>query len=103
MFRWFVEGVLAVFKSRAQLIAENRCLRQQLVVLMRRQQRPWLRDADRRFWIVACRWLEQWREALIIVQPETVLGWHRKGGKAFTRRSRSDNPHHGASAVAGAA
>ena len=44
MFRWLVEAVLAVFKSRAQLIAENLCLRQQLVVLKRRQKRPRLCD-----------------------------------------------------------
>ena len=85
MVCWLIAAVRAIFKSRAQLIAENLCLRQQLVVLKRRQQRPRLRDADRRFWIVACRWFEHWPEALIIVQPETVLGWHRRGWKAYWR------------------
>jgi transposase InsO family protein len=73
-------------KSKSQLIVENLCLRQQLAVLKRGQQRPTLRDPDRRFWIVVCRWFPRWREALIVVQPETVLAWHRKGWKAHWRR-----------------
>ncbi len=89
MVQWLVFTITACFKSRAQLVAENLCLRQQLVILKRRQPRPCLRNADRRFWILACRWLARWRETLIIVQPETVLGWHRKGWKAYWRwRSR---------------
>jgi putative transposase len=79
----------AWFTSRADLIAENLCLRQQLVVLQRRTPRPRLRDRDRRFWILACRWVPQWREFLLVVQPGTVLGWHRRGWTAYWRwRSR---------------
>lgn len=85
MLRLLAPAVAACFMSRAELIAENLCLRQQLVVLKRRQRRPTLRDADRRFWIIACRWFARWGEALIVVQPETVLGWHRKGWKAYWR------------------
>ena len=48
MFRWIVLGIAAAFRPRAQLIAENLCLRQQLVVLQRKQMRPSLRDRDRR-------------------------------------------------------
>ncbi len=89
MLSLFVKAVLVAFKSRTRLIAENLCLRQQLVVLKRRQLRPRLRDSDRRFWIVACHRFARWRETLIIVQPETVLGWHRRGWKAYWRwRSR---------------
>jgi transposase InsO family protein len=65
------------------LITENACLRQQLVILKRRQNRPSLRNADRRFWILASRWFHRWRETLLVVQPETVLRWHRKGWKAY--------------------
>ena len=65
MLQWFVAAVLACFKSRAQLIAENMCLRQQLVVLKRRQKRSLLNDSDRRFWILASRWFERWRGTLI--------------------------------------
>ncbi len=89
MVRWVALAVGACIKSRTQLIAENLCLRQQLVVLKRRQQRPRLWDSDRRFWILASRWFARWQEALIVVEPETVLGWHRQGWKAYWRwRSR---------------
>lgn len=85
MLRTLFQAAGAVFKSRAQLIAENLCLRQQLVVLKRRERRPALQDSDHRFWIVVCRCYTRWRETLIVVQPETVLGWHRKGWKAYWR------------------
>ena len=85
MIQWLALAITVCFKSKARLIAENLCLRQQLVILKRRQPRPCLRDTDRRFWIIACRWFAGWGEALIVVQPETVLGWHRKGWKAYWR------------------
>jgi len=79
----------AIFKSRARLVAENLCLRQQLIVLKRRQIRPQLRDADRRFWVLACHWFSRWRRSLIVVKPDTVVSWHRNGWKAYWRwRSR---------------
>ena len=89
MIRWAGRAVAAGFTSRADLIAENLCLRQQLIVLQRRTPRPRLRDGDRRFWILACRWVPRWRESLLVVQPATVLGWHRRGWTAYWRwRSR---------------
>ncbi len=89
MIRCLVLAVRACCKPKAQLVAENLCLRQQLVVFKRRQQRPTLRDADRRFWILAQRWFTGWQEVLILVQPGTVLRWHRKGWKNYWRwRSR---------------
>lgn len=83
MWRALISVLAGVFKPRSRLIAENVCLRQQLVVLKRRQKRPSLHDADRRFWILASRLFGRWRERLLIVQPETVLRWHRKGWKAY--------------------
>src|SRR5260370_39626381 len=82
--------ITSFFRSRSALVAENLCLRQQLLVLQRRHPRPRLRDADRRFWILACRWFSGWRRSLLIVRPETVVGWHRKGWKSYWRwRSRA--------------
>ena len=54
MIRYFAYALAAIFKSKSRLVAENLCLRQQLVVLKRRQARPRLRDADRRFWVLVC-------------------------------------------------
>jgi transposase InsO family protein len=65
-----------------RLIAENLCLRQQLLVLQRRHPQPRLANADRRFWIIAYRRFSSWRGSLLIVKPETVLRWHRGGWRA---------------------
>ena len=75
---WAVRAIAALFTRKALLVAENMCLRQQLLVLQRGRSRPLLDDADRRFWILASRWFPGWRESLLVVKPETVLGWHRK-------------------------
>ena len=90
MFTWVARAIAGFFESRASLVAENLCLRHQLLVYQRRHPRPRLRDADRRFWVLASRWFWGWRGTLLIARPETVLGWHRKGWKAYWRwRSRA--------------
>jgi len=86
MLRWLGWGIAACFRLRASLVVENICLRQQLLVLRRRQPRPRIRNADRRFWVVVCRWFADWKRSLLIVKPETVLGWHRRGWRAYWRR-----------------
>jgi hypothetical protein len=85
VLRLLVLAIGAIFRPKALLIAENLCLRQQLVVLRRRHPRPRLRDADRRFWILVSRWFSDWRNPLLIVKPETVLGWQRAGWRAYWR------------------
>ena len=86
MIRCLVYAFTAIFKSRTSLVAENLCLRQQLIVLKRRQARPQLRDADRRFWILACQLFSGWSRSLIVVKPDTVVSWHRKGIDKLTYR-----------------
>ena len=50
-------------------------LRHQLAVLHRRtKKRPSLRTADRWFWVLLSRVWAQWRSAVVIVKPETVIG-----------------------------
>src|SRR5262249_14022791 len=89
VIRWTAWAIAALLKPKALLVAENLCLRQQLVILQRRQPRPRLLGADRRFWILARQWYSGWRDALLIVQPETVLRWHREGWRTYWRwRSR---------------
>ena len=56
---------------------ENLALRQQLAVLTRRRARLPLRPRDRLFWILLASAWREWRTALLIVQPDTVLRWHR--------------------------
>jgi putative transposase len=86
MLRWLGWGIAACLRLRASLVVENICLRQRLLVLRRRQPRPRIRDADRRFWVLARRWFADWRRSLLIVKPEMVLGWHRRGWRAYWRR-----------------
>ncbi|HEX9867221.1 MAG TPA: integrase core domain-containing protein [Candidatus Tectomicrobia bacterium] len=83
MVRWVALTIAALLKPKALLVAENLCLRQQLLVLQRRHPRPRLAHADRRFWIIACRWFSDWRKSLLVVKPETVLGWHRRGWRFY--------------------
>ena len=70
----------SAFRSRATVELENFALRHQLNVLKRSvKQRPKLTPADRLLWVVLSRVWGDWRSVLAIVQPETVIAWHRKG------------------------
>src|SRR5260370_1003368 len=73
----------AAFKSRATLHLENLALRHQLAVLRRSVKRPKLTSADRLLWAWLCEVWSDWRSSLVIVKPETVIGWHRKGFQLF--------------------
>jgi hypothetical protein len=69
----------ATLSGRCNLALENLALRQQLAILKRTQKRPAISTKDRLFWVWLSRvWLE-WRASLLIVKPDTVIGWHRKG------------------------
>jgi len=63
--------------SRADLIAENVMLRQQLIVLNRQVKRPQLTNGDRIRLILVARCTQFWQQVLLIVQPDTLLRWHR--------------------------
>ena len=75
------------------LVLENLALRQQLAVLQRSVKRPRLRRRDRFFWVLLSRIWSNWRSALTIVKPDTVVCWHRKGFKLYWRwKSRKRGP-----------
>jgi hypothetical protein len=60
-------------RTRTALLLESIALRHQIAVLERsRTRRPCLRRMDRLLWILLSFWWPQWRESLVIVQPETV-------------------------------
>ncbi len=71
---------------------ENLALRQQLAVLKRAAPRPKLRWRDRLFWVALSRLWRGWRSALVLVQPETVVRWHRLGFRLFWRWKSSGRP-----------
>jgi hypothetical protein len=81
----FLTALLASFRSRAALQLEILALRHQLGVLQRSVKRPKLTLADRFLWARLSSTWRDWRSALIIVKPETVIGWHRKGFHLFWR------------------
>src|SRR6202167_2940545 len=71
-------------RTRTALLLESIALRHQIAVLERcGTRRPCFRFWDRLFWILLLRWWPQWRDSLIIVQPETVLRWRRNGWSAI--------------------
>ena len=71
-------------RSRRDVTLENLVLRHQLDVALRANRNPGLRDRDRIFWVWVRRlWPRGWRHHLLLVQPETVLRWHRKGWRLY--------------------
>ena len=81
MFALFVAllfSVPACFRTRAALQSEILALRHQLLVLQRssRDHKLRLSSFDRVLWVWLSRVWTEWRSALIIVKPETVIGWH---------------------------
>jgi putative transposase len=76
-------AILAGLKSRLALQTEILALRHQIIVLKRSANRPRLRPWDRFVWIGLLRFWPHWRSALVIVKPETVIGWHRRGFRLF--------------------
>ena|SRR5258708_185328 len=79
MFRLLFGLLWRFFHSRRDLLLENLALRQQLLAVQRRNPRPRLTRLDRLFWVVTKRLWPQWKQALVIVTPETVVRWHRAG------------------------
>jgi len=83
-------------RSYREIALENLALRQQLVVMKRQCPRPRVRTADRIFWVWLSTVWSHWRQALMIVRPETVVSWQRKGFRLFwswsSKRKRRGRP-----------
>jgi putative transposase len=80
----FLAALSSVFRTRAALQVEILALRHQIGVLQRSaRKRQKLSAADRLFWAWLSSVWREWRSALVIVKPETVIGWHRQGFKLF--------------------
>jgi putative transposase len=77
--------LVRLFRGRQSLLLENLALRQQLVMLKRRHPRPSLGLLDKLFWVIARRVWSGWKQALLVVTPETVIRWHRAGFRMYWR------------------
>ena len=96
VLKLLVHFLRGLFKPAAQLQAEIVILRHQLNVLRRgATKKPRLTAADRPLFIWLLRRLPSIREAIQIVQPETILRWHRRGFRSYWHwksRSRGGRP-----------
>ncbi len=73
-------------RSKSELIAENALLRQQLIILKRRVKRPPVTRADRILLVLLAKLVRTWQQALLIVQPDTLLRWHRELFRLYWKR-----------------
>jgi putative transposase len=88
-FLSLVAAVRVFFRSRCDSALEILALRQQVAVLKRKRPRPRLNSLDRLFWKTLRRLWARWSDVLVIVKPDTVVGWHRAGFRLYWRwRSR---------------
>ena len=92
----FVIGLWTLLRAwllgSTTIALENLALRHQLLVLQRSVVRPHLSRWDRILWVWLSRLWTDWRASLVIVQPATVLAWHRRGFQLYWRwRSRASS------------
>jgi len=80
--------IRAFIMGRAAAAVENLALRQQVAAFKHSGKRPKPRRRDRIFGVFLSRLWPNWRSALAIVQPETVIKWYRMGFKLYWRGSR---------------
>jgi transposase InsO family protein len=96
LFYFFLAILASPFKATSRLEAENAALRHQLIVLRRRaQSRVRLTNSDRWFLIQLYRWFPSILQVVAIVQPETLVRWHRAGFRCYWRwksRPRGGRP-----------
>jgi hypothetical protein len=82
----FVGTLADLVRSKPALVLENAMLRQQLVILQRSVKRPRCTPTDRALLVLLASRLHSWRQAVLIIQPDTLLRWHRPLFRRFWRR-----------------
>jgi putative transposase len=87
-----LRSLLALLRSRRDQAIVELALRQQLGVYAYQHRRPQLSPLDRVFWVaLSLRWA-RWRTVLVLVQPETVIRWHRQGFRCYWRSISMSGP-----------
>ncbi len=87
-----LRGLLALLRSRQEQAVVELALRQQLAVYAQGQPRPRLSRLDRSFWVLLARFWPRWKSVLVVVQPETVVRWHRQGFRRYWRSISTPGP-----------
>src|SRR2546423_1023973 len=80
-------------RSKSELLAENALLRQQLIVLKRQVKRPTVTKTDRILLVLLARLVRTWQQALFLVQPDTLLRWHRELFRLYWKRRSKASSH----------
>ena len=80
-------------RSKAELLAENALLRQQLIMLKRQVKRPACTKTDRILLVLLARAVRAWKQTLFLVQPDTLLRWHRELFRLYWKRRSKASSH----------
>jgi putative transposase len=80
-------------RSKSELIAENALLRQQLLILKRQVKQPLITRTDHILLVLLARLVRTWNQALFIVQPDTLLRWHRELFRLYWKRRSKASSH----------
>ena len=81
-----LETLADLGRSKSELVAENALLRKPLIVLKRQVKRPTFTRTDRMLLVLLAKLVRTWQQALFIVQPDTMLRWHRELFRLFWKR-----------------
>ena len=88
-----LQTVADLSRSKSELVAENAILRQQLIILKRQVKRPSFTKSDRMFLVLLARLIRTWQQALVIVQPDTLLRWHRELFRLYWKQKSKASTH----------
>ena len=80
-------------RSKTELVAEIALLRHQLIILQRQVKRPAYTKSDRVLLVLLARLVRTWRHTLLIIQPETLLRWHRELFRLYWKRKSKASSH----------
>jgi len=84
LFKLFILSIKSSIKTKTSLIVENIILRHQIIIYQRKKK-PRLKNLDRIVFCFASKIWNDWKSAIVIVKPSTVISWHRKGFKMYWR------------------
>ena len=88
-----LQTVADLSRSKSELVAENAILRQQLIILKRQVKRPSFTKSDRMLLVLLARLIRTWQQALVIVQPDTLLRWHRELFRLYWKHKSKASTH----------
>ena len=95
-----IDAILDLSRSHTDLVVENALLRKQLIVLKRQIKRPQLTNSDRFRLVFLSHFTKFWKQAIHIVQPDTLLRWHRELFRKYWRRKSQGKPKISAETIA---